>query len=228
MSIIFSFFLMSFASANTRPKLERNHQAPEAGKYLKAKPYYVTAGKYDPSSEEIIYFLIKMGTEQPNVEDFLAFHRYYDKELDKIIERNTATPGAVVQSYEMMEVIQKYFDMSDEEFNKTLESHEQKIKHIKEIFAFKSNASYYKVVPEDSGVEIDNSGSLIKVLLSHENLRVQYVLSASAITLYESKEHELASQKELINRYLNELAYIRDSLPAKGAPIRASITNWLE
>ena len=231
-------FAMDRASCytiNDRPKLTSQYNAPSFGPYIKVSPYYVTAGKNDPYSEEILYFLIAQELNKKNSSigtssDYLKFHNYFKKKM-KILE-DQGEDWEVVEEEKLYAIVKDYLNqnwlkLSDSEFENILTQTKKKVKTIKEIFAFKANTTYYKITPEDSEVTIDTSSNLPKVTLKNEYGTMRTVIAASGLTHYESINEEEQYKKKLIQENKEELSYIAKMLPSSGAPLKANLEDWL-
>jgi len=231
-------FAMDRASCDTytdRPKLTSQYEAPSFGPYIKSKPFYVTAGKNDPYSEEILYFLItqelnKKTSSIGTSSDYLKFHNYFKKKMKELEDQGEA--WEVVGSDQLYPVVKEYLNqnwlkLSDSEFKNILSQTQKKLDTIKEIFAFKSNTTYYKITPIDTEVTLDTSSSLPKVTLKNDYGVVSAVITSSGLTHYESINEENEYKKKLIEENKEELSYIAKTLPSSGAPLKGTLQEFL-
>ena len=231
-------FAMDRASCDTyndRPKLTSQYEAPSFGPYIKSKPYYVTAGKNDPYSEEILYFLIaqELNKKNPSLgtsSDYLKFHNYFKKKM-RVLE-DQGEDWEVVEQDKLYGIVKDYLNqnwlkLSDSEFKNIMSQTQEKLNTIKEIFAFKSNTTYYKITPVDSEVTLDTSSSLPKVTLKNEYGTMRTVIASSGLTHYESINEENEYKEKLIEENKEELNYIAKTLPSSGAPLKGTLQEFL-
>lgn len=241
---IILFTLSSFAFDNIvecngeKPGLIRMSKAPETGPYIKVPPYHVTAGKFDPFTEEIFYFLItyKLNKINPQIgtaNNYIEFHNFFLKQMDLILKKNENNPGFVISEKELFPIIKQFLQSKNwissnqEEFNQLIEVNRQKATEIKNIFAIKANTSYYKIVPEDAEIKIEESDKLPSVLLKANGQAIRTTVVSNKLTLFQNQQEEQDEKKNRIAASQAEISYIESVLPTKGSPLKVFLKSIL-
>lgn len=200
------------------PRLDKSLKKPELGPYIKIPSYHVTAGKNDPYSEEIIFFLFMKDKDiKPNFSEFHSFfNKRYNNQEDK----------------EVLKIIHSYFALkgikiSLEEFLDFDKENKERVLKIKEAFTLKANSEFYKVYPEDTKVKIVDNEYLLQVLLQRSNKLMKYTFSSSKAFYFKDQSEEEEWNRNIIEEVREDLLFIRDNLPKEGAPIRDFLVRSL-
>lgn len=234
----FGMDTLSCDTASEKPKIIRASRAPEYGQYVKVRPYFVTGGKNDPYTEEILYFIILKELNLKNSSigtsaDYLRFHNYFKAQLTIIEKQREAdksfVPIGLDETYPIIRkfITKNWLSISEKEFSNIIDKNESTIKEVKNVFSIKSNTTYYEVHPTDASVVIDQSSSLPLVTLRTDHSSLRITVAASKLTLYKNKTDEKADQLKLINNNLSLLKYIEKVLPTKGSPLKGHLKKYI-
>jgi hypothetical protein len=202
--------------------LNKVTSAPQFGQYLRSGSYHVTAGRNDPFSEEIMFFLVTKSLNILSTQaDYLSFHKYFKVEYDRLLAANRNT-SFVIGRDELFPVIRNYIvhkreiKLSIEKFNSIIEENEELYVKIKFIFSLKANTTYYVFTPENSHLVIDSSGSLTTVTVSAEGSRTKrWTLTASRLMHFASIDEQLDHDLEKASEIKPTLEYIHKVLPIR-------------
>jgi hypothetical protein len=213
--------ISSVDDVNSEITMNRVHSSPSSGQYLRSGSYHVTAGRNDPFSEEIMFFLVTKAISKLNTPaDYISFHKYFKAEYDKLLAANN-DPGYVIGRNELFPLIRKYITtkrgiaLSIEDFDSLVAENEELLINVKFIFSLKANTSYYVFTPEDVQLTIDDSGSLTTVTARTDNQAKRWTLTSSRLMHFSNLEEQKSYDLNRAMKIKPTLEYIKDVLPTK-------------
>lgn len=163
----------------------------------------------------------------------MKFHKFYKEKL-AILEKQREADNSYepIRPDETNPIIKEFFNkywlsLNDTDFNKIIDANRSKIDEIKDIFALKSNTTYYEIYPLDAEVILDETTSLPTVTLKSNRTALRITIAAADLTLYTSKAEETKDKLNLINSNISEIKYIQSVLPTSGAPLKANLKMYI-